>query len=95
MIENKKNIPICPHGGGIGLCNMVIHFAVWDQIAIANESDTQLVEYLEFLQDDVFIHTISLKKGRYSLPNASGWGIQMTDHFLKQHSFPNGVVWKN
>ena len=44
LLAKKYNVPVCPHGGGIGLCNMIIHYAMWDQIKVASHSDNQVVE---------------------------------------------------
>tara|TARA_B100000029_G_scaffold387774_1_gene383817 strand:- start:302 stop:1618 length:1317 start_codon:yes stop_codon:yes gene_type:complete len=93
LLANKFNVPICPHGGGIGLCNMVLHFSIWDQILIAPNKN-QLVEYLEFLQDEVFVKPIKLYRGKYKLPENSGWGIEITADFINNYAFPNGNFWK-
>ena len=93
LLANKFNVPICPHGGGIGLCNMVLHFSIWDQILIAPNKN-QLVEYLEFLQDEVFVKPIKLSRGKYKLPENSGWGIEITADFINNYAFPNGNFWK-
>ena len=61
----KYDVPVCPHGGGIGLCNMIQHYAIWDQICVAAHSETQVVEYLNFLQEDVFLHPIQVREGAY------------------------------
>ena len=53
LLAAKYGVPVCPHGGGIALCNMIQHYGMWDQIAVAGHSDTQLVEYIDFLQDTV------------------------------------------
>ena len=65
LMAAKYNVPVCPHGGGIGLCNMIQHYAMWDQICVAAHSDTQVVEYLNFLQEDVFINPIQVRDGAY------------------------------
>ncbi|MCH2662582.1 mandelate racemase/muconate lactonizing enzyme domain-containing protein, partial [bacterium] len=48
LLAAKHDIPVCPHGGGIGLCNMICHYALWDQIAVAAHSNTQVVEFINF-----------------------------------------------
>ena len=53
------------------------------------------VEYLEFLQEDVFINPISVKDGNYVLPKVPGWGIEMKDNFIQDHLYPHGNIWKN
>ena len=53
LMAAKYNVPVCPHGGGIALCNMIQHYGMWDQIAVSGHSDTQLIEYIDFLQESV------------------------------------------
>ena len=95
LMAKKFAVPICPHGGGIGLCNMIVHYAIWDQVKVASHSDNQVVEYIEFLQDNVFLNPIQVKNGHYVSPSAFGWGLEMQDDFFNNHKYPTGSVWKN
>jgi L-fuconate dehydratase len=94
LMAAKYNVPVCPHGGGIGLCNMIQHYAMWDQICVAAHSDTQVVEYLNFLQDDVFVEPIRVSGGSYVAPSVSGWGLEMYPEFVEKHIYPTGAVWQ-
>ena len=93
LIAAKFGVPICPHGGGIALCNMIQHYGMWDQIAVSGHSDTQLVEYIDFLQDAVE-QPVEVRDGRYVTPTATGWGLEFLPGFIEQHRFPEGDVWK-
>ena len=95
LMAKKFAVPICPHGGGIGLCNMIVHYAIWDQVKVASHSDNQVVEYIEFLQDDVFLNPIQVKNGHYVSPSAFGWGLEMQEEFFNDHIYPTGSIWKN
>lgn len=95
LMAKKFAVPICPHGGGIGLCNMIVHYAIWDQVKVASNSDNQVVEYIEFLQDDVFLNPIQVKNGHYVSPSAFGWGLEMQEDFFNDHIYPTGSIWKN
>ncbi|MDE0313787.1 MAG: mandelate racemase/muconate lactonizing enzyme domain-containing protein [Candidatus Poribacteria bacterium] len=94
LMAAKYNVPVCPHGGGIGLCNMIQHYAMWDQICVAAHSDTQVVEYLNFLQDEVFIEPIQVRDGAYVAPTVPGWGLEMYPDFIEKHIYPTGAVWQ-
>ena len=94
LMASKFKVPVCPHGGGIGLCNMIIHYSAWDQICVSGISGNKFVEYLNFLQEDVFINPVKIKKGSYVLPEKFGWGLEMHDRFIQDHIFPNGYRWK-
>ena len=74
---------------------MIIHYAIWDQIMVAKHSDSQVVEYLEFLQDGVFINPIQVKDGHYVAPKAPGWGLEMHEQFFQSHIYPTGDIWKD
>jgi len=94
LMAAKNKTLVCPHGGGIGLCNMIRHYALWDQIAVSAHSNGQVVEYLNFLQDDVFIEPIVMAKGAYVAPTTAGWGLEMQRDFIEEHTYPTGAVWQ-
>ncbi len=94
LLAKKYGIPICPHGGGIGLCNMIIHYAVWDQVKVSSHSSSQFVEYIDFLQEGVFERPVRIENGHYKIPTHPGWGIEMKKSFFDQHLYPNGNIWK-
>ena len=94
LMAAKFQIPVCPHGGGIALCNMIQHFALWDQIAVSGHSETQLVEYIDFLQESVR-RPVEIRGGHYVTTREPGWGIEFDEEFVADHTFPVGKVWKD
>jgi len=94
LMAAKFGKPVCPHGGGIALCNMIQHYGMWDQIAVSGHSDTQVVEYIDFLQEAVST-PVEMKDGHYATPTAPGWGLEFHEEFLTDHTFPTGKVWKD
>jgi len=94
LMAAKHQTLVCPHGGGIGLCNMICHYALWDQIAVSAHSDGQVVEYLNFLQDGVFTHPITVADGAYVTPTRPGWSLEMHADFVASHTYPGGAVWQ-
>lgn len=93
LMAAKFGVPVCPHGGGIALCNMIQHYGLWDQIAVAGHSETQLVEYIDFLQESVE-QPVRVREGCYVTPTAPGWGLEFLPDFIAGHRFPDGDVWK-
>lgn len=94
LMAAKYRIPVCPHGGGIGLCNMIQHYGIWDQIAVAgNKQQGQLVEYIDFLQD-AFQSSVVVADGRYVAPDAHGWGLELKSDFEKTYQYPESELWK-
>jgi len=101
LMAAKFGVPVCPHGGGIALCNMIQHYGVWDQIAVSGHSDTQLVEYIDFLQDAVqhpvaiAIVNVDMLRARHDTPTVGavilkvGEGVQVM--ILVQLSQRSGV----
>lgn len=94
LMAAKYEVPVCPHGGGIALCNMIQQFGMWDQIAVSGHSETQLVEYIDFLQEAVK-EPVRMKDGHYLTPRALGWGLEFQDEFLTDHAYPTGKMWRN
>jgi L-fuconate dehydratase len=94
LMAAKYDVPVCPHGGGIALCTMIQHYGLWDQIAVSGHSDTQLVEYIDFLEE-ASIHPAQTKGGRYLTPRTAGWGLEFKPEFLADHTYPDGRVWRD
>lgn len=87
-IAAKFNVPVCPHSGGIGLGQLVGAMSIFDQVWFG--SDGRWLEYLEFLQQDVFLHPLEVRNGGYVLPSAPGWGLEMHDGFVAKYRYPDG-----
>ncbi len=94
LMAAKFGVPVCPHGGGIALCNMIVHYGLWDQITVSGHSETQLVEYIDFLQESVE-HPVEVRDGCYVTPTVPGWGLEFRPDFVEQHRFPDGPVWRD
>ena len=60
----------------------------------ASHSETQVVEYLNFLQEEVFLHPIQVSNGAYVTPTVPGWGLEMSPDFVERHIYPTGAVWQ-
>jgi L-fuconate dehydratase len=88
-IAAKYGVPVCPHSGGIGLGQLVGAMSVFDQAWFGSEG--RLLEYLEFLQKGVFLHPLQIRDGRYVLPSALGWGLEMEDSFVERYQYPDGA----
>jgi L-fuconate dehydratase len=87
-IAAKYGVPVCPHSGGIGLGQLVGALSVFDQAWFGSEG--RLLEYLEFLQKGVFRHPLEIRNGRYVLPSAPGWGLELEDDFVARYRYPEG-----
>ena len=65
---------------------------MWDQIAVCGHSDTQVVEYIDFLSE-AQLYPVTTKNGHYVTPRAPGWGLEFMPEFLAAHTYPSGAVW--
>ena len=93
LMAAKFDIPICPHAGGVGLCEYVQHLSMIDFISISGKIENRVIEYVDHLHEH-FIDPVVIKNGNYLLPAAPGYSIAMKKESLKEYSFPYGAVWK-
>ncbi len=94
LMAAKFGVPVCPHGGGIGLCNYIQHLGAWDQIAVSRERENRVVEWIDFL-GEAMVHPVQVREGHYVLPDAPGWGIELRPEFVAEYEFPSGPVWRD
>ena len=92
LLAAKHGIPVCPHAGGVGLCEYVQHLAFFDYIAVSGSLDDRVVEWVDHLHEH-FRHPAVVRDGRYLAPTAPGYSIEMLPASLDEHAFPEGPVW--
>jgi L-fuconate dehydratase len=93
FLAAKFGIPVCPHAGGVGLCEYVQHFAFFDYIAVSASLERREVEYVDHLHEH-FLNPVVVSGGRYRAPAAPGYCVAMHDDTLARWEFPDGAVWK-
>ena len=92
LMASKFNVKVCPHAGGVGLCEYVQHLAMIDYICISGTMTDRVVEYVDHLHEH-FQQPVIMKNGRYMPPQAPGYSIEMKPQSLDDHQFPDGRVW--
>jgi L-fuconate dehydratase len=92
LLAAKFGVPVCPHAGGVGLCEYVQHLAIFDYIAVSASLDDRIVEYVDHLHEH-FIHPVVIRDGRYMPPSAPGYSIEMKPASLRAYAFPDGAAW--
>ncbi len=85
----KYQVPVCPHSGGIGLGQLVGPMSFFDQAWFGSEG--RWLEYLEFLQEGVFLHPLVVRDGHYQVSQSPGWGLEMHDDFVAKYRYPDGA----
>jgi L-fuconate dehydratase len=86
LLAAAFNIPVCPHAGGVGLCEYVQHLAMWDYIACSASLENRVVEYVDHLHEH-FVYPVRIERGRYMPPTAPGYSIEMKPASLKEYEF--------
>ena len=91
LMAAKFRVPVCPHAGGVGLCELVSHLAAFDAIAVAGEQPDRMVEFVDHLHQH-FVEPTVVHDGHYVLPTQAGY-VTMLDESRSRYSYPTGAVW--
>ena len=92
LLAAKFNVPVCPHAGGVGLCELVQHLSVFDYVAVSGSTEGRVVEYLDNLHEH-FVDPCVVKGAAYVLPTAPGYSAQMHAASVAHYAFPTGTYW--
>ena len=92
LMAAKFGIPVCPHAGGVGLCEYVQHLSIFDYIAVSASLEARILEYVDHLHEH-FVDPVTMKNGHYMPPERPGYSIEMKPESLDKYEFPNGEVW--
>ncbi|MBI1767386.1 MAG: L-fuconate dehydratase [Bacteroidetes bacterium] len=93
LMAAKFGIPVCPHAGGVGLCEYVQHLSMFDYIAVTGTIENRLIEFVDHLHEH-FLDPVVIKRGHYMPPTKAGYSIEMKKETLIDYEFPNGKIWK-
>jgi len=92
LLAAKFGVPVCPHAGGVGLCELVQHLAAFDFVAVPGSLDDVVVEYVDHLHEH-FVDPVRTEAGRYLLPDQPGYSAQIRRETLDTFAFPHGREW--
>lgn len=92
LMAAKFNVPVCPHAGGVGLCEYVQHLSMIDYICISGSLENRITEYVDHLHEH-FIDPVVIQNGNYMPPTAPGYSITMKKESMEDYSFPGGKMW--
>jgi L-fuconate dehydratase len=93
LLAAKFGVPVCPHAGGVGLCEYVQHESIFDFICVTGSHEGRMLEYVDHLHGH-FIDPCVIRRGRYMVPTAPGTSITMKLESLEAYGYPSGEVWK-
>jgi L-fuconate dehydratase len=93
LMAAKFDVPICPHAGGVGLCEYVQHLAIFDYLRVGTSLDGRMVEYVDHLHEH-FVDPVRTRAGRYVVPHEPGYSATMKPESIARYSFPEGPAWR-
>lgn len=93
MLAAKFGVPVCPHAGGVGLCELVQHLSMFDYVAVTGTMENRIIEYVDHLHEH-FVDPVRIRNGRYQAPTTAGFSSTMHPRSLADHVYPDGPVWK-
>ncbi|HEX6738121.1 MAG TPA: enolase C-terminal domain-like protein, partial [Vicinamibacteria bacterium] len=94
LLAARFGVVVCPHAGGVGLCEYVQHLALFDYIAVSGSLENRVCEYVDHLHEH-FVDPVKVANGRYLAPLAPGYSITMKPESLDEYEFPTGKAWQN
>jgi L-fuconate dehydratase len=92
LLAAKFNIPVCPHAGGVGLCEYVQHLAAFDFLSVSASLEDRVIEFVDHLHEH-FLTPVQIRNGHYRLPTAPGYSIQIRKQSLMHFAYPTGKAW--
>ncbi len=93
LMAAKFKVPVCPHAGGVGLCEYVQHLSAFDYLCVSGSMENRVIEYVDHLHEH-FVDPVRIRRGRYLLPEKPGYSIEVRQESLELYSYPDGEVWR-
>ena len=93
LMAAKFGVPVCPHAGGVGLCEYVQHLSIFDYLRVSRTLENRVIEYVDHLHEH-FVNPAKIRRGHYLLPEVPGYSIEIFPESLARYSYPNGAEWK-
>jgi L-fuconate dehydratase len=92
LLAAKFGVPVCPHAGGVGLCEMVQHLAMFDYVAVSGTQRDRYIEFIDHLHEHFEVPAV-VQRGRYVAPTEPGGGARLLPASVEEFSFPHGAAW--
>ena len=93
LLAARFGVPVCPHAGGVGLCEYTQHLSIFDYICVSGSLENRILEYVDHLHEH-FLHPVHVHRGRYTTPTAPGYGISMRSGSVAAYEYPHGSAWR-
>lgn len=92
LMAAKYDIPVCPHAGGVGLCEYVQHLSMIDYVCISGTMQNRVIEYVDHLHNH-FVDPVVIRNARYMPPSKPGYSVKIKEQSKKDYTFPTGKIW--
>ncbi|XP_074636539.1 mitochondrial enolase superfamily member 1-like [Acropora palmata] len=93
LMAAKFGVPVCPHGGGVGLCEYIQHISIFDYICVSASLENRVTEFADHLHEH-FIHPAVTENGAYKVPMSPGYSAEMKKESLDAYEYPTGSEWQ-
>jgi L-fuconate dehydratase len=94
LMAAKFNIPVCPHAGGVGLCEYVQHLSAFDFLRVSTTLEDRVTEFVDHLHEH-FVDPVKIRNAHYVLPEKPGYSAEIYADTLDEYSYPDGRFWRN
>ncbi|GAA4834508.1 enolase C-terminal domain-like protein [Saccharopolyspora rosea] len=92
LLAAKFGVPVCPHAGGVGLCELVRHLSMFDFVAVSGSMEDRVIEYVDHLHEH-FLDPAVVRDGHYQVPREPGFSARMRPESVAEYRYPDGPVW--
>ena len=92
LMAAEFGVPVCPHAGGVGLCELVQHLSMFDYVCVSGQMDDRITEFVDHLHEH-FVDPVVIRRGRYLAPTAPGYSSTMHAASRDIYRYPTGSAW--
>ncbi|MFB9834998.1 enolase C-terminal domain-like protein [Actinoallomurus acaciae] len=94
LLAARYGVPVCPHAGGVGLCEVVQHLSMFDHLAVSGSTEDRVIEYVDHLHEH-FTDPVRVRDGHYLAPDAPGMSAEIKAESRAEYAYPDGPVWRS
>ncbi len=92
LLAAKFGVPVCPHAGGVGLCEMVQHLSMFDYLSVSGTFEGRVTEFVDHLHEH-FVDPVTMRRARYMPPRMPGYSTTIKPESRAAYAYPNGAAW--
>ncbi|MEV6117407.1 enolase C-terminal domain-like protein [Streptomyces sp. NPDC052109] len=92
LLAAQFGVPVCPHAGGVGLCELVQHLSMFDYLAVSGTTEDRVIEYVDHLHEH-FVTPVVIRDGHYTAPAAPGFSAALRPESIARYTYPGGTYW--